>query len=49
MRSQIRMMTGRDVAAIQDLDWLIDHDEAGFAQTEATRLRQALIEQQDDK
>ena len=45
MRSQIRMMTGRNAAAIQDLDWLIDHDDEGFAQTEATRLRQALLEQ----
>lgn len=44
MRSQIRMMTGRDAAAIRDLDWLIDHDEEGFAQAEATRLRQAIIE-----
>jgi len=48
MRSQIRMMTGRKTAAIQDLDWLIDHDDEGFAQSEATRLRQALIEQTED-
>ena len=48
MRSQIRMMTGRKAAAIQDLDWLIDHDDEGFAQSEATRLRQALIEQAEN-
>ena len=45
MRSQIRMMTGRNAAAIQDLDWLIDHDEEGFAQAEATRLRESIIKQ----
>ena len=49
MRSQIRMMTGRNAAAIQDLDWLIDHDDEGFAQTEATRLRQILIKQLKDE
>jgi regulator of sirC expression with transglutaminase-like and TPR domain len=49
MRSQIRMMTGRNAAAIEDLDWLIDHDDEGFAQTEATRLRQALLEQTEDE
>ena len=49
MRSQIRMMTGRNATAIQDLDWLIDHDNEGFAQTEATRLRQALLEQAEDE
>ena len=42
------MMTGRKAAAIQDLDWLIDHDDEGFAQSEATRLRQALIEQTEN-
>ena len=49
MRSQIRMMTGRNAAAIQDLDWLIDHDDEGFAQTEATRLRQTLLEQTENE
>ena len=49
MRSQIRMMTGRNAAAIEDLDWLIDHDDEGFAQSEATRLRQALLEQIEDE
>ena len=49
MRSQIRMMTGRNAAAIQDLDWLIDNDEQGFAQAEATRLREALIKRQQEQ
>ncbi|MGI9471573.1 MAG: transglutaminase family protein, partial [Rubripirellula sp.] len=45
MRSQIRIMTDRPVAAIKDLDWLIENDTQGFAQAEAMRLRQSLIEQ----
>ena len=49
MRSQIRMMTGRNAAAIQDFDWLIDNDEQGFAQAEATRLREALIKRQQEQ
>ena len=49
MRSQIRIMTGRNSAAIQDLDWLIDHDEEGFAQAEATRLRESIIKQIEQK
>lgn len=49
MRSQIRMMTRRDAAAIRDLDWLIDHDDEGFAQAEATRLREAIMQRMSDK
>jgi regulator of sirC expression with transglutaminase-like and TPR domain len=49
MRSQIRVMTGRHAAAIEDLDWLIDNDNEGFAQTEATRLRQAVLEQAENE
>ena len=49
MRSQIRMMTRRDAAAIRDLDWLIDHDDEGFAQAEATRLRETVIQRLSDK
>jgi len=49
MRSQIRAMTGRYAAAIEDLDWLIDNDNVGFAQSEATRLRQAVIKQAENE
>ena len=49
MRSQIRMMTRRDAAAIRDLDWLIDHDDEGFSQAEATRLRETVIQRLSDK
>jgi len=49
MRSQIRAMTGRHAAAIEDLDWLIDNDNIGFAQSEATRLRQAVIKQAENE
>ncbi len=49
MRSQIRIMTRRDAAAIRDLDWLIDHDDEGFAQAEATRLRETVMKRLNDK
>lgn len=44
MRSQICIMTNRNAAAIRDLDWLIENDTAGFAQAEAMRLRQTVLD-----
>ena len=49
MRSQIRIMTNRNAAAIRDLDWLIENDTAGFAQAEAMRLRQSVLERTESQ
>ncbi len=44
MRSQARAMTNRRTGAIEDLDWLIENDPAGFNHNQAVQMRQALIE-----
>jgi regulator of sirC expression with transglutaminase-like and TPR domain len=46
MRSQIRAMTDRKSAAIEDLDWLIENDPPGLDLARAQQIRDALIDQQ---
>lgn len=46
MRSQIRVMTGRTLGAIEDLDWLIANGPPGLNRAQAQQLRAALLERQ---
>jgi serine protease Do len=44
MRAQVRMMTGRNAAALADFDWLVEHESEPAAFREATALRNQLVE-----
>ncbi len=49
MRAQIRALSDRTPAAIEDLDWLIEHDPPGLNRAQAQQLRDAIFERQQDK
>lgn len=46
MRSQVRAVTGRMTAAVEDIDWLIENDPPGLDRAGAQRLRDAIIARQ---
>ncbi len=46
MRAQIRALTDRNTAAIEDLDWLLEKDPPGFSRPSAQRMRDTLLQQE---
>ncbi len=42
MRAQLRRLTNRTTAAMEDLDWLIENDPPGFDRAAAMQMRNAL-------